>query len=234
MKTDDLPPPDQWTETANPPYSYWIDYRYANIRSLKIFRKNRGLNTLSFRPHFGEAGSVPHLATCFLLADSISHGLQLKSSPPLHYLYYLRQIGIHMSPLSNNLLYCELNKHPFPSFFFQGLSVSLSTDDPLMFHFTDEPLLEEYSTAAHTWKLTSVDMCELARNSVLHSDFEKPLKCHWLGSGYSESGPQGNDIRLSNVPNIRIMYRYDTLQSERESLKRLGGESVESVGSASP
>lgn len=26
--------------------------------------------------------------------------------------------------------------------------MSLSTDDPLMFHFTDEPLLEEYSIAA--------------------------------------------------------------------------------------
>ena len=34
-----------------------------------------------------------------------------------------------------------------------------------------EPLMEEYSIAAQVWKLSSVDMCELARNSVLMSGF---------------------------------------------------------------
>lgn len=30
-----------------------------------------------------------------------------------------------------------------------------------------EPLMEEYSIATQVWKLSSCDMCELARNSVL-------------------------------------------------------------------
>lgn len=30
----------------------------------------------------------------------------------------------------------------------QGLNVSLSTDDPLMLHYTKDPLVEEYSVAA--------------------------------------------------------------------------------------
>ena len=30
----------------------------------------------------------------------------------------------------------------------QGLNVSLSTDDPLMLHYTNDALLEEYSVAA--------------------------------------------------------------------------------------
>ncbi len=34
-----------------------------------------------------------------------------------------------------------------------------------------EPLMEEYSIAAQVWKLSSVDMSELARNSVLMSGF---------------------------------------------------------------
>ena len=34
-----------------------------------------------------------------------------------------------------------------------------------------EPLIEEYSIAAQVWKFSSVDMCELARNSVLMSGF---------------------------------------------------------------
>lgn len=31
--------------------------------------------------------------------------------------------------------------------------------------------MEEYSIAAQVWKLSSIDMCELARNSVLMSGF---------------------------------------------------------------
>ena len=34
--------------------------------------------------------------------------------------------------------------------------------------------MEEYSNATHIWQLSSCDMCELARNSVLMSGF--PLK----------------------------------------------------------
>jgi len=54
-----------------------------------------------------------------------------------------------MSPLSNNALFLTYERNPLPDFFKTGLNVSLSTDDPLQFHFTKEPLLEEYSVAAH-------------------------------------------------------------------------------------
>ena len=47
----------------------------------------------------------------------------------------------------------KYNKNPFPEFFRKGLNVSLSTDDPLMFHMTKEPLLEEYSVAAQVYEL---------------------------------------------------------------------------------
>jgi len=41
--------------------------------------------------------------------------------------------------------------------------------------------MEEYSIAAQVWKLSSVDMCELARNSVLMSGFSHKVHinfCH--------------------------------------------------------
>ncbi len=41
------------------------------------------------------------------------------------------QIGLCMSPLSNNSLFLDYHRNPFPTFFARGLSVSLSTDDPL-------------------------------------------------------------------------------------------------------
>lgn len=82
------------------------------------------------------------------------------------------QIGIAMSPLSNNSLFLNYHRNPLPEYMARGLLVSLSTDDPLQFHFTKEPLMEEYSIATQVWKLSPTDMCELARNSVLMSGFE--------------------------------------------------------------
>jgi len=92
-------------------------------------------------------GAVHHLVTSFLLADSINHGILLNENPTLQYLFILAQIGIAMSPLSNNVLFLPLEKSPFFSFFKRGLRVTLSTDDPMLFHMTDEPLMEEYALA---------------------------------------------------------------------------------------
>ncbi|CDJ37139.1 hypothetical protein ETH_00012985 [Eimeria tenella] len=214
MEGGELPPPELWVSADNPPYSYWGFYMHANIRALNRLLYLQGIRPLEFRPHCGEAGSVSHLATMFLLARGVNHGILLKKSPVLQYLFYLQQIGIAMSPLSNNALFLEVAKNPLYLFFKIGLNVSLSTDDPLMFHFTDEPLLEEYSLAAHYWKLTPVDLCELARNSVLQSGFEDEYKAHWLGPKFRLPGKRGNCMRQSNVSDIRLQYREDTLRDE--------------------
>ncbi|MGH0167571.1 UNVERIFIED_CONTAM: hypothetical protein FKN15_052702 [Acipenser sinensis] len=96
----------------------------------------RGMNTFQFRPHCGEAGAVTHLLAAFMTADNISHGLNLKKSPVLQYLYFLAQIPIAMSPLSNNSLFLEYAKSPLREFHQKGLIISLSTDDPMQFHYT--------------------------------------------------------------------------------------------------
>ncbi len=54
----------------------------------------------------------------------------------VHFQYYIKQIGIAMSPLSNNKLFLPIKKNPFPRYFNIGMNVSLSSDDPLQFHFT--------------------------------------------------------------------------------------------------
>ncbi|CAM4860969.1 unnamed protein product [Rotaria socialis] len=212
--TADMPHPEDWNMKDNPPYVYYLFYMYANILTLNQLRRARGLNTYQFRPHCGEAGAVTHLVTAYMVAENISHGLLLRKSPVLQYLFYLCQIGIAMSPLSNNSLFINYNRNPMLEYFERGLCVSLSTDDPMQFHFTKEPLMEEYSIAAQVWKLSSVDMCELARNSVLMSGFSHEVKMYWLGPEYQESGVAGNDIRRTNVPAIRIAYRYEALCEE--------------------
>ncbi|RLN64576.1 hypothetical protein BBP00_00003373 [Phytophthora kernoviae] len=209
-----LPKPHEWTHEVNPPYDYWCYYLYANIAALNQFRRMKGLNTFSFRPHSGEAGDPDHLAATYLTANGINHGITLRKSVALQYLYYLTQIGIAMSPLSNNRLFLAYHRNPFPIYHARGLNVSLSTDDPVMLHYTKDPLLEEYSVAVQVWKLTSTDMCEIARNSVLQSGFEHKFKEHYLGPKYTLPGSRGNDIRMSNVPDIRVDYRHKTLQGE--------------------
>lgn len=134
--------------------------------------------------------------------------------------------------------------------------------------------MEEYSIAAQVWKLSSCDMCELARNSVLMSGFSHkvsitivyhyfiyPYSCgtsnqfqtsqndsmqtkiltinnsitylwldwpltlvnftlldqvkkYWLGPTCIREGQESNDISRTNVPDIRVVYRYETMCEE--------------------
>ncbi|XP_036726317.1 AMP deaminase 2 isoform X1 [Balaenoptera musculus] len=208
------PLPEAWVEEDNPPYAYYLYYTFVNMAMLNHLRRQRGFHTFVLRPHCGEAGPIHHLVSAFMLAENISHGLLLRKAPVLQYLYYLAQIGIAMSPLSNNSLFLSYHRNPLPEYLSRGLMVSLSTDDPLQFHFTKEPLMEEYSIATQVWKLSSCDMCELARNSVLMSGFSHKVKSHWLGPNYTKEGPEGNDIRRTNVPDIRVGYRHETLCQE--------------------
>nr|XP_019015072.1 AMP deaminase [Kwoniella pini CBS 10737]OCF53853.1 AMP deaminase [Kwoniella pini CBS 10737] len=209
-----FPTARMWDTNQSPPYSYWIYYMYANMASLNSWRRSRGFNTFVLRPHCGEAGDPDHLSSAFLTAHSISHGILLRKVPALQYLFYLKQIGLAMSPLSNNALFLTYERNPFKDYFKIGLNVSLSTDDPLQFHFTASHLLEEYSCAAQIYKLTPADMCELARNSVLQSGWEMQVKKHWIGQKWYMPGAAGNDIHKTNVPTIRLAYRHSTLLEE--------------------
>jgi len=57
-------------------------------------------------------------------------------------------------------------------------------------------------------------MCEISRNSVTQSGFENWIKKHWIGKQWYLPGVQGNDMSKTNVPNIRMAFRFETLQEE--------------------
>lgn len=65
------------------------------------------------------------------------------------------------------------------------------------------------------------DMCELARNSCLQSGFEMQVKRHWLGDDWYLPGVEGNLIHKTNVPNLRVEYRHNTLMEERAMVSYL-------------
>ncbi|GAW18744.1 hypothetical protein ANO14919_082260 [Xylariales sp. No.14919] len=215
-----FPVPKEWDSPQNPPYSYWIYYLFSNMTSLNFWRRQRGFNTFLLRPHCGEAGDVEHLAVALLCSHSISHGLLLRKVPLLQYIFYLEQIGIAMSPLSNNALFLAYERNPFIQYFRRGLNVSLSTDDPLQFAFTREPLMEEYAVAAQIWKLSPVDMCELAKNSVKQSGYEHSIKQLWLGENFNLPGADGNKMIKTNIPDRREEYRYQTWVEEHRMISR--------------
>jgi AMP deaminase len=78
--------------------------------------------------------------------------------------------------------------------------------------------MEEYSIATQVWKLSPVDMCELARNSVIMSGFKTSVKQHWLGANYKKEGMKGNDMKRTNIPDIRVAFRYETFVNELKLL----------------
>jgi AMP deaminase len=92
--------------------------------------------------------------------------------------------------------------------------------------------MEEYSIAAQVWKMTSVDMCELARNSVVMSGFPHSVKKHWLGANYRKEGVDGNDVKRTNIPDIRIAFRYETWVKELKLL--VGAINLQNSPSISP
>ena len=85
----------------------------------------------------------------------------------LQYLYYLAQVGIAMSPLSNNSLFLNYHRNPLSEFLARGLLVSLSTDDPLQVHFTKvAPVDTACSTNSNVGRILlrgSMPPCRLRR-----------------------------------------------------------------------
>eukprot|EP00727_Mastigamoeba_balamuthi_P006880 m51a1_g2812 AMP deaminase, putative (1204) ;mRNA; f:134940-140480 len=216
-----MPEPALWTQEENPPYYYYMYWMYQRICSLNQLRNSKGLSLFDFRPHSGESGNPMHLVATFLTASGVNHGINLSEIPSIQYLFFLLRIGICVSPLSNNSLFLNYSENPFKLFFQRGLNVSLSTDDPLQFHYTQSPLTEEYAIASRFWSLTTVDLAEIAANSVKHSGFSDGDKAKWLGPDYQLMGQEGNDPALSNVPQIRAQFRQETYDAEVQLMKQL-------------
>lgn len=42
--------------------------------------------------HAGEAGDTDHLVSAFMLCENIAHGINLRKSPCMQYLYYMKQV----------------------------------------------------------------------------------------------------------------------------------------------
>ena len=132
----------------------------------------------------------------------------------MQYLYGTHRIGVCLSPLSETDT-VPYEKHPLPIFLQRGLQVSLSTEEPLQTHHAADPLTQEYATAQKLFRLSALDVTELARNSVMMSSFPHKAKCDWLGEEYN-MGPDRHQPDKPQVSGPRVEYRDDVWVGERE------------------
>nr|GEX65007.1 AMP deaminase-like [Tanacetum cinerariifolium] len=76
-----MPTPSQWTNIFNPAFSYYVYYCYANLYTLNKLRESKGINTIRFHPHCGEAGDIDHPIAACLIAHNIAHGINSRKFP---------------------------------------------------------------------------------------------------------------------------------------------------------
>jgi aminodeoxyfutalosine deaminase len=135
-----------------------------------IFRRARemGLHVVS---HAGEHGGAEEVL--FALeqfgVDRIQHGIGVVSSPDIVAVLVEAGVPCDVCPGSNLALHAVSgpDQHPLPEMIEAGITVTLGTDDPPMFHTT---LLDEYERA-WDWCGLDLDGIEALANNSLTASF---------------------------------------------------------------
>jgi aminodeoxyfutalosine deaminase len=153
-------------------------YPTVNFRPAFDHAKSEGLRVVC---HAGEVGGPDSVreAIDLLGAQRIGHGIAVMRDPAFAESLAMRRIVLENCPTSNlctgalarqmQKAEAQLEDHPLPDFLKKGILVTLSTDDPSLFH-TD--LLTEYSKAA-SLGLTDTQLVQLAEQSF-HAAFLSP------------------------------------------------------------
>lgn len=151
----------------------------ANFRAAFDLARNEGLHIVC---HAGEIGGPEYVreAIEILGAERIGHGIAVMNDPALAESLATRRVVLENCPTSNlctGALAKQLGKsnasladHPLPQFLARGILVTLSTDDPALFH---SDLLTEYARAA-SLGLSDKQLLQLAEQSF-SSAFLPPL-----------------------------------------------------------
>jgi len=170
-----------------------VSFPTANFRPAFDLARSEGLRIVC---HAGEIGGPEYVREAIELlgAERIGHGIAVMNDPALAESLAMRRIVLENCPTSNLCTgalakqcgkpNASLADHPLPAFLERGLAVTLSTDDPALFH-TD--LLTEYSRVA-SLGLSDKQLLQLAEQSFsaaflpplekrkLHDDFRSAAK----------------------------------------------------------
>ncbi len=146
------------SEVGNPPELFSEAFRLA---------RDLGLRAVA---HAGEEGPPEYVVGALdtLGVERIDHGVRSLEDPHLMERLRRDQVPVTMCPLSNLALNVveRLEDHPIKEMMDLGLLVSVNSDDPSYF---GGYVLDNYSAVASAFGLSSVDLADLARNSVTSS-----------------------------------------------------------------
>jgi len=152
----------------------------ADFRRVYASASSFGLHLLM---HAGEIGGPEKIreAIELLNIERIGHGIAAIHDPSLMDLLADRRIPLELCPGSNILTgalarqlsqpSATIESHPLPQLLRHGIPVTLSTDDPTMFH-TD--LTSEYRNAHHMG-LSEPELASLVQTSFTHAFAFSPL-----------------------------------------------------------
>jgi aminodeoxyfutalosine deaminase len=157
------------------------DERRASPEQFREVFEHAAAHGLRLTVHAGETVGPESIwgALRELKADRIGHGLHAAGDPELVRYLAERQIPVEVCITSNVLTGCcaTVDQHPVKRLFDAGVRVTLSTDDPEMFHTT---LSREYEIAQQTLGFGEAELRELARNSFRASFLPKGKKDEFL------------------------------------------------------
>ncbi len=146
----------------------------SDFRESYDYAAKHGLHLLA---HAGEMGGPEQIteAVNILGVERIGHGIAAIRSDVLMNTLAERKIPLEICPTSNvrtnalniqlNAANAKLSQHPLPKLFRHGIPITLSTDDPALFHTT---LVEEYSAALGTG-LTMQELLAINRAAFEYS-----------------------------------------------------------------
>ena len=154
----------------------------ANFRRAYEYAAGEGLHRLA---HAGETGGPQAVrdAIEILGAERIGHGIASIRDEKLMELLIDREIPLEICPQSNvrtgalaKLLGAQnarIEEHPLPTFIARGIPVTLSTDDPAMFHTS---LNESYRVVLKQMGLSAAQAVDLAEASFRYAFFPNDEK----------------------------------------------------------
>jgi adenosine deaminase len=143
------------TEEARPPEEYLELFRYAREKGLKR------------KVHLGEFGNALQLmhAVRILEPEAIQHGIAAATSQDVMKHLARENITLNICPSSNLRLsrVRDLASHPITTLFHAGVSVTINSDDIMVF---GQNVSDEYFSLYHAGALTATELNEIRLNGL--------------------------------------------------------------------
>jgi adenosine deaminase len=147
--------------------------------------------------HAGEAAGPQSIwdAIDFLKVERIGHGVAAREDPKLVTYLKEKQIGIEMNPISNvrTGVVNSIKDHPIREFFDKGLLVTVSSDDPSLFH-TD--LNNELIQIHEHLGFTLPELFKLSMNGIETAFIDESMKKELSDSFSAEYSQIMNQVEL--------------------------------------